>query len=337
MHTILGEGLDARAFTDLSTLTPGTLITSNEQFFVRTTCPPRARETGSWSIAITGSASGPRAIAIADLHARAAPMGTHLIECAGNARGGRFGLISVARWSGVRLADLIDLTASSREPSHVLIAGVDHDAPSVTSAAGASWIFTRQQLLGAGAFLATGMNGVPLPPDHGAPVRLIVPGWYGCACIKWVNAIAFVDDRAAATGQMKEFALRTHQMGVPAHAREYAPATIDLAAMPVRVEKWRLPANGGVAYRIVGIAWGGDAHTPPLSIRCRPNDPFVSVNGCPPLPSEALKDNWALWTHLWRPTESGRYQIVVRADDPKIRTRRLDLYFYTRTVRIDDI
>ena len=63
--------------------------------------------------------------------------------------------------------------------------------------AGASWIFTRDQL--DGALLAIRMNGAPLTRDHGAPVRLIVPGWYGCCCIKWVDRIELVPDAAPAT------------------------------------------------------------------------------------------------------------------------------------------
>ena len=63
----------------------------------------------------------------------------------------------------------------------------------------------------------------PLTPDHGAPVRLVVPNWYGCACIKWVTHVEMVPDDEPATTQMREFAARTHQNGVPARARDYQP------------------------------------------------------------------------------------------------------------------
>ena len=118
----------------------------------------------------------------------------------------------------------------------------DRQAGLVPASLGASWIFTFDQLANAGAFLATRMNGAPLPLDHGFPVRLIAPGWYGCANAKWVDAITFVDDDAVATRQMREFAGRTHQQDTPSLARDFAPATMDLAAMPVRVEKRRIGA-----------------------------------------------------------------------------------------------
>ena len=99
------------------------------------------------------------------------------------------------------------------------------------------------------------MNGEPLPLDHGAPVRLVVPGWYGCSWIKWVDELRLATPDAAATTQMREFAGRTHQDGVPELARDYEAPAIDLAATPIRVERRRV--DGGIEYRIVGIAWGG--------------------------------------------------------------------------------
>src|SRR5438034_9585635 len=76
---------------------------------------------------------------------------------------------------------------------------------------GASWAFSPEQLEKAGAFLATELNGQPLPKDHGAPVRLVVPGWYGCTSIKWVNEITLVREEVEATSQMLEYAARTLQ------------------------------------------------------------------------------------------------------------------------------
>jgi len=183
------------------------------------------------------------------------------------------------------------------------------------------------------------MNGAALPRDHGSPVRLIVPGWYGCTCIKWVNRIELVSDDAPGTSQMQEFAARTHQpfasqAGLDTHlARDYTPAVIDTAAMPVRVEKWA-GRDGRIVYRIAGIIWGGTKPTNALSIRFRSNLPWTRVDSCP---RPASTDTWSLWTHTWRPESPGRYTIVLRVDDPSIRTRRLDLFFYARDVQVDEI
>src|SRR5262249_31186062 len=143
------------------------------------------------------------------------------------------------------------------------------------------------------ALLAVQMNGSPLTRDHGAPVRLIVPGWYGCACIKWVNRVALVPDDAGATTQMREFAARTHQRGIPDLASDYVPAVIDTAAMPIRVEKWA-DRDGRVVYNIVGIMWGGNKPTNQLSIRFRSNMRWTRVEQCP---MPASTDTWTIWTH----------------------------------------
>jgi len=131
---------------------------------------------------------------------------------------------------------------------------------------------------------------------------------------------------------MLEFAARTHQPPGATLARDFNPASIETAAMPVRVDKWIVA--GRPEYRITGIVWGGSKPTNALSIRFRSAGPWVRVDDCP-MPESTL--TWTLWTHTWRPSEPGRYQIVLRVDDPTIGTRRLDVFFYVREVQIDEV
>jgi len=100
----------------------------------------------------------------------------------------------------------------------------------------------------------------------------------------------------------------------------------------VRVEKWS--AGGRIFYRVAGIVWGGSKPTNALSIRFKSGDMWTRVDDCP-LPASTL--TWNLWSHVWRPAAPGRYQIVLRVDDPAIRTRRLDIFFYVRDVQIDEV
>jgi DMSO/TMAO reductase YedYZ molybdopterin-dependent catalytic subunit len=334
---LLGDGLDARLFTDLSKISNLPSAISNGEFFVRTAVPRTLPPTDSWRVRVAGLVETPIDLSLRDLDPLVTSGGRYLLECSGNSDPSNFGLIGTADWDGVPVAALLERAKPSASSSRVLISGVDEEgAVSRTSAPGASWIFSRDDL--ARALLAVRMNGAPLPRDHGFPVRLIVPGWYGCACIKWVDRIELVPDEAAATVQMQEFAARTHQdiallrTHTPPLARDFIPAAIDTAAMPVRVEKWM--AGGRAEYRITGIIWGGSTPTNALSIRFKANQPWARVEHCP-LPASTL--TWSLWTHTWRPEAPGRYQIVLRVDDPKIRTRRLDLFFYVREVLIDDV
>ena len=343
LERLLGASLDARLFTDLASIDrvgAGSLITPNDRYYVRTAYPAPARGKSAWTIPFGGLAD-PFELTLGAIERGATPAGPYVMECAGNADPANFGLLSAATWSGLLLYDVLAEIRAPSQKFRVLISGVDDAGPAVTSIPGASWIFSVDDLQQ--ARLAVGMNGAPLPPDHGAPVRLIVPGWYGCACIKWVDRIDLVPDDAPATTQMREFAVRTHQpfdspealsslRAGPALAREFTPAVIDTAAMPVRLEKW---INAGrVEYRVIGVMWGGAKATNALSIRFKTGGTWTKVDNCP-LP--ASTQTWSTWTHTWRPSEIGRYQIVLRVDDTSIRTRRLDLFYYARDTFIDEV
>ncbi|MEZ5416488.1 MAG: molybdopterin-dependent oxidoreductase [Vicinamibacterales bacterium] len=325
-----GQGLDARLFTDLAGLTPERLTTPTDGVFVRTQAPPGLNlAPTAWRVRLGDTG----AIAAAALAAEATPQGAHLIECAGNSNPQHFGLMSSVEWRGVPLLQAMQRLPRPERAWGVLVSGADPEVSrNERSIPGASWILPLADIAARQPFLATGMNGGPLTPNHGAPVRLVVPGWYGCAWIKWVNALAWVGEDAPSTPQMTEYAVRTHQEGRPALARDYQAPRIDTAAMPIRVEQRRV--NGALVYDIVGIVWGGTAPVDQLVIRFGSRDRGVPVRVCPAPVSAAT---WALWTHRWRPAAPGYYDISLRTADPAVASRRLDLSFYIRRVRIDEV
>ena len=327
-----GRGLDARLVTDLSTLEPDRLITPNHLAFVRSEAPAAAERARDWRITVAGHVGGSRTVGLQDLARRARPMGAHLIECSGNNNPANFGLMSVADYHGVPLADALARAPSSSAAWGVLVSGIDPAEPAASSVAGASWIFPLASLERLGAFLAVSMNGEPLPPDHGAPVRLVVPGWYACTWIKWVNEIRLTAMNAPATSQMKEFALRTHQTSAHDLARDYAPAEIQAAAMPVRVEKRRGP--NGIEYRVVGIVWGGRGPVAELAIRFGAKDAWKSFPVCPAPKTHQM---WSLWEYRWTPRAAGVYDIALKVPDPSVPQRRLDSGYYVRQVRIESL
>jgi DMSO/TMAO reductase YedYZ molybdopterin-dependent catalytic subunit len=332
MGQAFGDELDGRMYTDLSKLTPENQVTPADEFYIRTRASQLLPSQKPWTVQVGGFVEKPLTLAAADLAKMAKPMGLHLMECAGNSRQIHFGMMSVADWTGAPVSQVLDDAKPKPEAARVLISGFDHYATmSVNSVPGASWIFTLRELKAAGAFLATEMNGRTLTLDHGAPVRLVVPGWYGCACIKWVNEIAIVDDNAAATSQMQEYAARTMQKGVPQLAKDYEPATVDHAAMPIRVEKWVV--SGKVLYRVVGVLWGGTRAVTALEIRFNPEQDYVPVDHFQQNP----KDSWSIWTHAWTPNQTGKYLIRLRVKEPRVVARRLDSGYYLRTVEIEDI
>lgn len=327
-----GSELDGRQYTDLSVLQAPDAGTPAEKFYIRTRASELLPDLATWQLKLGGLVERPVSLTAEGLKKIAKSMGAHLMECAGNVREARFGLLSVGNWAGISVAEVLDHARAKSAAARVLISGFDNYAhESRTSVPGASWIFTPGQLEKAGAFVATELNGKPLTRDHGAPVRLVVPGWYGCTCIKWVNEITFVGDGAESTSQMREYAARTAQKGLPELAKDFQPAVIEQAAMPVRVEKWSVA--GKIHYRVVGIAWGGTLPVKVLQIRFNPEEDYVPVDNF----YQVKNDPWTLWTHDWSPKAPGTYAIRLSVKEPTVRAHRLDSGYYVRSIEITEV
>jgi DMSO/TMAO reductase YedYZ molybdopterin-dependent catalytic subunit len=332
MGEAFGAELDGRLYTDLSGMTAQDSTTPTEHFYIRTRASNLLESQKPWSVQVNGQGEKPVDLSTEELRRMAGPRGLHLMECAGNTRSVHFGMISVANWTGTPLAEVLERAKAKPHAKRVLISGFDrYAAKSASSVPGASWVFTVEELTKAGAFLATEMNGSALTRDHGAPVRLVVPGWYGCTCIKWVNEITFTDEAVAATSQMQEYAARTMQSGVPRLARDFKPAIIEQAAMPIRVEKWAIDET--IRYRVVGVLWGGSVPVTKLQIRFNPEEDYVDVDNF----RQTTNDPWSFWTHSWAPERPGTYMIRLRVADPGVVARRLEAGYYVRNVEVLEI
>jgi hypothetical protein len=140
-----------------------------------------------------------------------------------------------------------------------------------------------------------------------------------------------VDDAAEATSQMKEYAGRTHQNGSPRLAKDFLPARIEHAAMPIRVEKLRV--NEKLKYRVTGLLWGGKGTVSKLGIRFNPEEEYVPV--------ESLRvpqtTPWTLWSHAWVPSQRGKYTIRLAILEPSVHPKRLEEGFYARSVDVEEV
>jgi DMSO/TMAO reductase YedYZ molybdopterin-dependent catalytic subunit len=345
-------GHNSRRIIDLaSLLVPGSRNTPADLFYIRTEYPDLLSPPAEWTIAVHGAVENTQDLPLSKLQPLVEPRGSVLLECSGNAREQlQLGLLSVGDWDGIGMDKIISLAHPTSRAKAILIKGFDDDSNlpdhgppyNQHSWPTCSWIFTFDQLLSAKAFLATRLNGAPLPRDQGAPVRLVVPGWYGCTEVKWVNEIKFVDNDQPATLQMLEFSDRTfqqtrsvpsfstsHMLG-PEMARDYRPATIDQAATAVRVEQWML--DGKIAYRITGITWGGQKRTNKLKIRFVPAgrgskkrhpSPFEPVQYCAAATSNR---EYGIWCHRWEPEYPGAYWIELQLDASGIPSRKMSAH-----------
>lgn len=129
---------------------------------------------------------------------------------------------------------------------------------------------------------------------------------------------------------MQEYATRT-QAGLPRLAKEYRPALIDLAAMPIRVEQWLV--EGRIKYRVVGVVWGGSRPVNTLEIRFGIADNSTTVGDF----QQTTGDSWSFWTYEWIPKMTGTYTIYLRVRNASVPTARLDSGRYLRSVEITQI
>ncbi len=248
--------------------------------------PPTFRRTDAWTLRIGGHVAAPsRAFASAISTPTSGRPSAYLIECSGNADQTNYGLMSTADWEGVPLPAVLDRVRPAAGASRVLVSGVDDDTRTWrTSVPGASWIFTRDELAARDARrsherrAADARSRLSRPAHRAGLVRLQLHQ-------VGRSHRSRRQTRRRRRRRCREFAARTHQpteqmrAGEPALARDFIPAVIDTAAMPVRVEKWL--AGGRIEYRIAGIIWGGSKPTNALSIRFRASEPWVRVDDCP--------------------------------------------------------
>ncbi len=291
------------SITDLSLLEPGKLITPNELAYIRTEIPAAAaNHQGPWTLEASGLlaiAGDPQArrpdAALEGRWARTcssarATAATRQLRLDERRRVGRHS----AHRSG-RAAQAVqgrDRRAGQRLRSH----RPEFASARSSARAGCSRSPSLDRL---GAFLATRMNGAAAcPADHGKPVRLVVPGWYGCSWIKWVNEIRLVGPDEPATTQMVEFATRTHQTEPHKLA---ARLTRRPTSRPRPRRSGSRNARARTASSIASSASSGAA--PSRSIVCRSvlasDAAFTPFSVCPTPKTHTM---WSLWEYRWKPT-----------------------------------
>ncbi|MFE7383810.1 sulfite oxidase [Streptomyces zhihengii] len=316
------------AETVFSSLRGTGVLTSADRFFVRNhTVTPRIDAAG-WELTVWGSglAGGPVRFSYDELRALPASTVTAFVECAGNGRsfyatqqgqqvGGTawtLGAIGVARWRGVRLGEVLRRAGVTRGAVDVLPRGLDDEVVS----AGVNLGRVRRPLPLAKALddvlLAYEMNGEPLPPDHGHPVRLIVPGWVGISSVKWLGDIEVSDEPLYSpwnTDMYRLFGPEHPPEGSAPLTRQTLKSAFELdrdAALPARRpvlltgRSW----SGAAPVREVEISTDGGAHWR----RARLHDA--------PRPG-----SWVRWSAGWVPRTPGPAVLLARATDRAGRTQ----------------
>ena len=302
------------------------LLTPNDLFFVRNHAPTPVIDAASYRLAVGGpGAAAEVELSLEDLRGLPSHTLISYLECAGNWRGffqritGRTasgsqwgtGAVGCAEWSGPRLADVLALAGVRDDAVDVNVIGLDD----------AEWArpMPLAKALDPDTVLALTMNGEALPPDHGFPVRVVVPGWVGSSSVKWVGRIEVATEKVWVGANTTSYVL----VGEEWPADRYAPA--DGAPITTGAVKSALalphPAelSAGVR-RLRGFAYSPDGAV--RGVEWNVNDgPWAPARliGTP----EAMPHAWARFEFEWD-AQPGSHVIRTRATDAAGNTQPLE-------------
>jgi DMSO/TMAO reductase YedYZ molybdopterin-dependent catalytic subunit len=293
-------------FWDLRRLT--SWKTPVDEFFVFHQTQTPSVNAAEWRLRVDGFVEKPRTFALAEIQQRPDKRDLDVtIECSGNTpRIAANGQVSNGVWTGVGLGSILKECGVRPEAREVAFFGMDlererPDAPDVPH--GRS-IYV-QDALDPNVMLAYELNGNPLTPDHGFPLRLIVPGWYGMTQIKWLTRVEVLDRRYEGPHMARNY----HTIREEGMLVETSISKTHLKSVVARVTR-RKDLAGQYAYKIAGAAWGG-----PFPIKTVE----VSIDGAAWRTATLGERNgdfaWVLWSIDWPKSTPGPHTLVSRATD----------------------
>ena len=311
--------------TDFGTLDD--FITPNDQHYVRSHFAVPRVDPATWSLQIKGAVGQSLSFSLDQLRALPKVSRVVTLECAGNGRSfldpavpgvqWERGAVSTAEWTGVRLADLLAKAAVSTAATRVVFEGRDTGEVKNNPFPAGPITFHRSLALDEAKardpIVAYAMNGQPLPPGNGAPVRLVVPGCYGMASVKWLSAIEAISGDFGGYWETTDYAYWDRSGGRPVRR--------PLIGMQVKSLVARPSANGQVARgsttEVAGAAWSDG---PVTRIE-------VSTDGGRTWHDGEFVDpqttwTWRRWRYRWQvPATAGSAVLMSRATDAKGRTQ----------------
>jgi len=310
-----GYALDAE--TPLELLTD--YLTPNELFFVRSHWIPRTPDPKTWRLMVDGEVENPSAFSLADIRRMPVTEVTCVLQCAGNGRAlytptlpgvqWRYGAVGNARWRGVRVRDLLERVHVKSTALQLHAFGTD-DPPDKVPPFHRSIEMTKAM---DDAILAYEMNGEPLPLPHGAPLRLIVPGWAGDHWMKWVTKLS--PQPEAAKGFYMETAYR-YPLNPGAPGVTFKPEEMKpLTELFVKSNITTAPAKARVGKKVAikGFAFSGAPDITKVEL----SDDDGATWHDATLDPRHSPYAWRLWSFDWTPSKAGKSAILARATDSR--------------------
>jgi DMSO/TMAO reductase YedYZ molybdopterin-dependent catalytic subunit len=302
-------------------------VTPTESFYVRTHFPIPTIDKAKWRLRVEGEVEKPFELSYDDLlklSARTVPV---TLECAGNNRdflepkvkGVQWGLGAVgnAEWTGVPLSLLLERALPRPGALEVILEGADAGPVSEPKRPQGDVSFARSIPIAKAredVLLVHQMNGEELRPQHGFPVRAIVPGWYAMASVKWLQRIIVTNKPFTGYYQTLDYAYWSRRDGLA----ELRP----LSTMQIKAEIARPAMDEVVAknsnIKVHGAAWTGDGEIAKVELSTDGGSNWSDAN----LMGEAKPNAWRLWEFSWQtPSAPGKRTLVARATDSRGRTQ----------------
>jgi DMSO/TMAO reductase YedYZ molybdopterin-dependent catalytic subunit len=304
-------------------------ITPNPSFYVRNHFPAPKLDMGSWRLEVGGAVRRALKLSLDELKKLPSRTVTATLECAGNGRafltpkesGVQWGLGAVgnAEWTGVPLGAVLERAGLKDRAAEVVLQGADKGEVKGPPKSPGVIPFARSLPLERArrpeVLLAWKMNGQDLPAAHGAPLRLVVPGWYGMASVKWLTRILVDDKPFKGFFQTLDYTYWERFQGLP----DLRPITEmhvkSLVARPGAGEVLK----AGTAYRVHGAAWAGDPTVTRVEVSSDGGRTWTAAR----LLGKAVPFAWRLWEHEWRPAKAGKHVLMARATDSRGRVQPL--------------
>jgi DMSO/TMAO reductase YedYZ molybdopterin-dependent catalytic subunit len=307
--------------------TVDSFITPTKSFYVRTHFPIPAIDRDAWWLHVEGEVEKPFAIDYEELSTLGSITIPATLECAGNSRNflepnvkgvqWRLGAVGTAGWTGVPLSALLDRASPKSNAYEVVLEGTDGGMLEDPKSPPGELHFARSIPLEKArrdVLLVYKMNGEHLPPEHGFPVRAIVPGWYAMASVKWLQRIIVTDRPFNGYYQTLDYAYWKR--------RDDGAELTPLGEMQVKAEIARpaegetVPANTRV--RVHGAAWTCNAEIRKVELSTDGGEAWSDAQ----LLGESNSNAWRLWEFNWQtPSQLGKQILMARATDSLGRTQ----------------
>jgi DMSO/TMAO reductase YedYZ molybdopterin-dependent catalytic subunit len=291
-------------------------VTPNRLFFVRNHFPAPNLDRAGWRLRVGGLVERPLELSFEDLQGMPQRSVFATVECAGNGRsflterqpGVQWGAgaIGHAEWTGVPVASVLERAGVRPGAVEILFEGADvgseSDHPDPMNFARS---LPLSKALDRDTLLVTRMNGELLSGDHGAPLRLFVPGWYGVASVKWLRTLEAVAQPYRGYFQSVKYTVKRRSAGGYSETVVVGPMQVKSEIVrPLEAERLGVGTN-----RLFGIAWAGEEAVNRVEVSVDGGQTWASGN----LLSQPAKYCWTLWEYLWEVATPGEYPLLTRA------------------------